>query len=145
MNNPKEEHSGQSLSETLKSNGIAFSNSEVLKSSISKQEFESVIDLLEHSYTRMSKLLSDRSGARSEAKERLQGLKDSGMPTFMFSKAVKVTKSLLHATDKKMYANCGKEIDNINNVTSFLNIFRAHDDLLESLDFSFINKIKEEI
>ena len=140
---PQQQKQKDLLESILSESDIAFGDSEVLKSSISKSEFESVIKMLTKVYDDVNHITMKRQKAKKEAKESLLSMKDSGMPENMFSHTVKSTKLLIYEADKMLSEKFRTEYENINKVTDFLNIFRNPNDQLSNIDVSFIDKFKE--
>jgi hypothetical protein len=123
----------------------AFSSGDALKKVITKNEFHSVIKMLEEEYNFIFKFLKRRLDIIEKSKQAMRDAKESmsSHSLKLFSEAVKEAKLALFHTDEVAYKEKKLQFDNIHQITEFLNRFRAPDNYLERLDISFINRLKQ--
>jgi len=128
----------------LEDSNVAFSTSEGLKSCISKSEFESVMKISKSFYDKIDEIVKFRLKLKDEAKTRLIEARDSKILNESdFKESVQKFKSMLWDADALMYEKSGNELDDLKNVTDFLNRFQLPGEMLPYIDISFINRIKE--
>lgn len=90
-----------------------------------------------YSYDKILDIMNTREQSKSEAKKKLQGFRDALNPSDEdFSKAVKIAKKMVKETDKKIIEKFGIEVNAIQDITNFLNRFRASDQILDQIDVS---------
>lgn len=115
---------------------IAFKD---FKNAITNNEFLAVQALAEKEYTFLVKVLEKKKEFESKINdsESILGNSVSEMPPGL---ADKLLAGLARRATKDLMKHNKEEIDRHVSVVDFLNRFRASDDVLEYLDFSFLKK-----
>jgi hypothetical protein len=120
------------------------------KKSISVGEFQTIYRICEERYSKLSKMLESREAFVGKILEQVdennQHIED--MPDNKKKEALEGLQNLMKALgrkgDRKMYKNLKNDVHQARYLTEFLNRFKATDDQLDDLDFSFLKKIANE-
>lgn len=120
--------------ETEKKEKIVFNN---VKNSLNQSELNALIFLAEKSYNTVNSALKSRKKALDELS--ISAPKDAGIEDLV----KKISEKLADKLDNIAVQEFGNELANINNVISFLNIFRMSDDQIEYMNDEIIIKARK--
>ena len=143
MEEKKSNKKSEQLDNILTDNNIAFSDKNILKDSIPKEDFEALLYWTEYHYMKIADLVDSRHENVAEAKKRIIELKEHYSNKEALNSVIREGKRLMYNADYEFVKTFSKLLPTINNIGSFLNTFRPPNDQLKKLDINFVKRVKD--